>query len=145
MRNAKPKDKLYKLFDGEGLHLLVNPNGSRVWRLAYRFAGKPKQLPFGPYPTVPLVEARQKREEAKRRLLAGEDPSAIRKLEKVAASVSSANTFSTVAVIIDDAHHRREPRRTVLLLIEGPDLSWARSHGSRSRAYPLRSVPLPLP
>ncbi|WP_394116907.1 Arm DNA-binding domain-containing protein [Xanthobacter lutulentifluminis] len=121
------------------MHLLVNPNGSRIWRLAYRFAGKPKQLPFGPYPTVPLVEARQKREEAKRRLLAGEDPSAIRKLEKVAASVSSANTFSTVAVIIDDAHHRREPRRTVLLLIEGPDLSWARSHGSRSRAYPCEA------
>ncbi len=97
LRNAKPKDKPYKLFDGGGLHLLVNPNGSRIWRLAYRFAGKPKQLSFGPYPTVPLVEARQKREEAKRQLLAGEDPSAVRKLEKVAASVSSANTFSAVA------------------------------------------------
>ncbi|MFG1229549.1 tyrosine-type recombinase/integrase [Xanthobacter wiegelii] len=97
LRNAKPKDKPYKLFDGGGLHLLVNPNGSRIWRLAYRFAGKPKQLSFGPYPTVPLVEARQKREESKRQLLAGEDPSAVRKLEKVAASVSSANTFSAVA------------------------------------------------
>ncbi|QRG08724.1 tyrosine-type recombinase/integrase [Xanthobacter dioxanivorans] len=97
LRNAKPKDKPYKLFDGGGLHLLVNPNGSRIWRLAYRFAGKPKQLSFGPYPTVSLAEARQKREEAKKQLLGGEDPSAVRKLEKVAASVSSANTFAAVA------------------------------------------------
>ena len=48
LRNAKPRDNPYKLFHGGGLHLLVNPNGSRIWRLAYRFAGKPKQLSFGP-------------------------------------------------------------------------------------------------
>lgn len=91
LRNAKLKDKPYKLFDGGGLHLLVNPNGSRIWRLAYRFAGKPKQLSFGTYPAVPLVEARQKREEAKRQLVAGEVPSAVRKLEKVAAAVCAAS------------------------------------------------------
>lgn len=97
LRNAKPKEKPYKLFDGGGLHLLVNPNGSRIWRLAYRFAGKPKQLSFGPYPTISLADARQKRDDAKRQLLDGEDPSAARKLARVAASVSSANTFSAVA------------------------------------------------
>lgn len=48
LRNAKPQDKPYKLFDGGGLHLLVNPTGSRIWRLAYRFAEKPKQLSFAP-------------------------------------------------------------------------------------------------
>ncbi|MFG1433409.1 integrase arm-type DNA-binding domain-containing protein [Xanthobacter sp. V2C-8] len=97
LRNAKPKEKSYKLFDGGGLHLLVNPNGSRIWRLAYRFAGKPKQLSFGPYPTTSLSDARQKREEAKKLLLVGQDPSVARKLEKVTASVAAANTFDLIA------------------------------------------------
>ncbi|MEP9380687.1 integrase arm-type DNA-binding domain-containing protein [Aquabacter sp. CN5-332] len=93
LRNAKPKDKPYKLFDGGGLHLLVNPNGSRIWRLAYRFAGKPKQLSFGPYPTTTLVEAREKRHEAKRLLADGQDPSTARKLDKVATAIAAKNTF----------------------------------------------------
>ncbi|OYX72313.1 MAG: hypothetical protein B7Y95_10930 [Rhizobiales bacterium 32-66-11] len=61
LRNAKPKDKPYKLFDGGGLHVLVSPNGSRIWRLAYRFAGKPKQLSFGPCPQVAGRRAAQAR------------------------------------------------------------------------------------
>ncbi|HQS07631.1 MAG: integrase [Rhizobiales bacterium 24-66-13] len=97
LRNAKPKDKPYKLFDGGGLHVLVSPNGSRIWRLAYRFAGKPKQLSFGPYPTTSLADARQKRDEAKKQLLNGEDPSTVRKLDKVAASVAAENTFGAIA------------------------------------------------
>lgn len=94
LRNAKPRDKAYKLFDGGGLHLLVNPNGSRIWRLAYRFAGKPKQISFGPYPTVSLAEAREKREDAKRQLLENKDPTTVRKVEKVTAAISEGNTFS---------------------------------------------------
>ncbi|MFG1413799.1 integrase arm-type DNA-binding domain-containing protein [Xanthobacter sp. VTT E-85241] len=97
LRNAKPKDKPYKLFDGGGLHVLVSPNGSRIWRLAYRFAGKPKQLSFGPYPTTSLADARLKRDEAKKQLLNGEDPSTVRKLDKVAASVAAENTFGAIA------------------------------------------------
>ncbi|MFG1298000.1 tyrosine-type recombinase/integrase [Xanthobacter variabilis] len=97
LRNAKPKEKAYKLFDGGGLHLLVNPNGSRIWRLAYRFAGKPKQLSFGPYPTVSLVDARQKREDAKKLLLDGQDPSTVRKLDKVHAEIAKGNTFGLLA------------------------------------------------
>ncbi len=88
LRNAKPQEKPYKLFEGGGLHLLVNPNGSRIWRLAYRFAGKPKQLSFGPYPTVSLADARQKREDVKKLLLDGQDPSTVRKLDKVRAEVA---------------------------------------------------------
>ncbi|MFG1465482.1 Arm DNA-binding domain-containing protein [Xanthobacter sp. DSM 24535] len=61
LRNAKPKDKPYKLFDGGGLHVLVSPNGSRIWRLAYRFSGKPKQLSFGPSPQVAGRRAPQAR------------------------------------------------------------------------------------
>lgn len=97
LRNAKPKEKAYKLFDGGGLHLVVNPNGSRLWRLAYRFAGKPKQLAFGPYPTTSLADARQKREDAKKLLLDGRDPSAARKLEKINAAISEGNTFECLA------------------------------------------------
>ncbi len=59
LRNAKPKEQPYKLFDGGGLFLYVTPSGSRLWRLAYRFAGKTKQLSFGPYPTISLADARQ--------------------------------------------------------------------------------------
>lgn len=97
LRNAKPKEKAYKLFDGGGLHLLVNPNGSRIWRLAYRFAGKPKQLSFGPYPIVSLADARQKREDAKKLLLDGQDPSAARKLAKVHSEIAKGNTFGLLA------------------------------------------------
>ena len=97
LRTAKPKEKAYKLFDGGGLHLVVNPNGSRLWRLAYRFAGKSKQLAFGPYPTVSLAEARQKREDAKKLLLDGRDPSAARKLDKINAAISEGNTFENLA------------------------------------------------
>lgn len=97
LRNAKPQDKPYKLFDGGGLHLLVNPSGSRIWRLAYRFLGKPKQISFGPYPTVSLADARQKRDEAKKLLLDGQDPSTARKLEKVNATISTGNTFALLS------------------------------------------------
>lgn len=58
---AKPKDKLYKLSDGDSLYLLVNPNGARYWRLRYRVAGKEKLLVIGVYPDVPLADARAKR------------------------------------------------------------------------------------
>ncbi|VAX74578.1 prophage CPS-53 integrase [Enterobacter cloacae] len=71
---AKPKDKPYKLSDGRGLYLLVNPNGKRYWRLKYRVAGKEKLLALGVYPDVTLAEARSKREEAKRALLVGLTP-----------------------------------------------------------------------
>lgn len=97
LRNAKPQDKPYKLFDGGGLHLLVNPSGSRIWRLAYRFLGKPKQISFGPYPTGSRADARQKRDEAKKLLLDGQDPSTARKLEKVNATISTGNTFALLA------------------------------------------------
>jgi hypothetical protein len=62
---AKPKDKPYKLADGGGLYLLVNPNGARYWRLKYRVAGKEKLLALGVYPDVTLADARAKRDEAK--------------------------------------------------------------------------------
>lgn len=75
-RAAKPAASAQKLFDGGGLFLFVTPQGSKLWRMAYRLAGKQKTASFGPYPLIGLAEARQKRDELKLKLLAGEDPSA---------------------------------------------------------------------
>lgn len=97
IRNAKPKAQAYKLFDGGGLFLFVTPTGSRLWRLAYRFAGKAKQLSFGPYPTISLADARQKREEAKRVLADGQDPSVVRQRAKIEAAATAENTFGLIA------------------------------------------------
>ncbi|EMM1628084.1 DUF4102 domain-containing protein [Klebsiella pneumoniae] len=71
VETSKAKDKPYKLSDGGGLYLLVNPNGSRYWRLKYRVAGKEKSLALGVYPDVSLADARQKRAGAKKVLAAG--------------------------------------------------------------------------
>jgi integrase len=73
-RAAKADGKPTKLFDGGGLFLYITPTGSKTWRLAYRVDGKPQTLSFGPYPSVGLAEARQKRDQAKARLRDGADP-----------------------------------------------------------------------
>lgn len=72
-RAAKPGAKPIKLFDGYGLHLYVAPTGSKVWRMAYRQAGKPQTHTFGPYPLLSLADARQRRDELRRKLLDGVD------------------------------------------------------------------------
>ncbi|MBV6486209.1 MAG: Prophage integrase IntS [Pseudorhodoplanes sp.] len=94
---ARPKEKPYKLSDGAGLHLLVETNGSKLWRFRYRFAGRENMLTFGPYPIVSLADARAKRDEARRLLVDGTDPSAKRKQEKQAATVAADNTFGAIA------------------------------------------------
>lgn len=75
IRSLKPDVKPRKYFDGGGLFLFVPTNGSKLWRMAYRFDGKSKLLSFGEYPTVSLKDARERREEAKRMLSRGIDPS----------------------------------------------------------------------
>lgn len=95
-RNARAAPKLRKLSDGGGLQLWVQPSGGRLWRLAYRFAGKQKLLAFGVYPAVSLAEARQARDEAKRLLAAGVDPAQAKK-EAKAYRQEVENTFRTVA------------------------------------------------
>jgi hypothetical protein len=89
VRNAKPSAKPRKLSDGGGLHMLIQPTGSKLWRLAYRFAGKQKTLALGVYPAVPLEEARRRRDEAKRLLARSIDPSVQRKADKNAGKDSS--------------------------------------------------------
>ena len=93
VRAAKPATKDAKLFDERGLYLLVCPNGSKLWRLKYRFSGREKLLSLGAYPDIGLKGARDAREGARKLLATGVDPSSRRKLEKMA----RANTFETVA------------------------------------------------
>ena len=95
--NAKPQPKAYKLFDGEGLYLLVLPDGAKYWRLKYRFAGREKLLSFGVYPAVSLKQARDRRTKAKAALADGRDPSAERKAEKRSQRVAAANTLQAIA------------------------------------------------
>lgn len=91
-RGIKPTDKAQKLFDGGSLFLYVSPKGAKVWRLAYRVNGKPQTLVIGPYPAVTLQEARQKRDEAKAVLRAGQDPNAARKATRNAVTLTEAHT-----------------------------------------------------
>ena len=66
IKNAKPREKAYKLSDEKGLFLLVTPAGGKYWRLKYRFGGKEKQLALGVSPEVSLAEAREKRDKARK-------------------------------------------------------------------------------
>lgn len=94
---SKPKEKPYKLSDGGGLFLLINPNGSRYWRMKYRIAGKEKLLAIGVYPDVSLADARLKREEAKKVIAAGGDPTLNKQQEKLARQGGASNTFEGIA------------------------------------------------
>lgn len=97
IRAAKPGERTIKLSDGGGLQLWIEPDGGKRWRLAYRFAGKQKTLALGVYPSIGLKAARAARDDAKRLLDEGQDPSVAKKVAKLAAVDASANTFDAVA------------------------------------------------
>ncbi|ANV99319.1 tyrosine-type recombinase/integrase [Bradyrhizobium icense] len=94
---AKPKDKPYKLSDGNGLHLLIETSGSKLWRFRYQFDRKEKMLSLGSYPDISIAQARTKRDEARAVLATGVDPARKREQDKVTASIAAANTFGVVA------------------------------------------------
>lgn len=99
IRKATPHDKPYKLSDGGGMYLEVMPTGAKYWRLKYRVAGKEKRFALGVYPVVSLASARQGREEARKLLLQGVDPSAARQEAKQARAeviALAGDTFETV-------------------------------------------------
>ena len=79
IQNAKPSQKPFKLADGDGLFLIIQPNGSKLWRLRYFYLGKERSLSIGSYPSVTLADARAKRGEAKQQIVAGTDPSVKKK------------------------------------------------------------------
>ena len=97
VRKAASRERPYKLADGGGLHVLVQPNGNKYWRFKYRHAGKEKLLSFGRYPIITLADARRRRDEAKKLLSAGTDPSHQRKLDKITVATAAQNTFGAVA------------------------------------------------
>ena len=97
VKNARATDKPLKLSDGGGLFLLVQSNGAKYWRLAYRVTGKQKTLALGVYPEVSLSDARERREEARKQLANGADPSAVKKAKKAAGVALAANSFEIVA------------------------------------------------
>jgi Arm DNA-binding domain len=99
VRGAKPATAPRKLSDGGGLFLLVTPKpaGSKLWRLAYRFGGKQKALALGIYPSISLLQARSARDEAKKLLARGIDPSVQRRTERLTQKAVVNDSFRAVA------------------------------------------------
>lgn len=115
IKASKPGPKPYKLTDEKGLFLLINPNGSKYWRLKYRFAGKEKMLALGVYPEVTMKIARERRDEARKQLAQRIDPGQQRKILKTLNFERASNSFEAVAVEWFDKHKD----------------SWATGHSSK--------------
>src|SRR5688572_28471280 len=98
IRAAKPKARPYKLYDSDGLFLIINPNGSKWWRQRYRYAGKEQMLSLGVYGEIGLAEARDKSREMRKSIARDLDPSAQRKYRRVALVDAQANTFKNIAL-----------------------------------------------
>ncbi|WP_270292731.1 tyrosine-type recombinase/integrase [Enterobacter ludwigii] len=96
VRSAKPHEKEYTLVDGDGMFLLIHPNGSKYWRFRFRFGGKQHLMAFGVYPETSLAGARQKREEARKLVAAGIDPREHKRAVKEE-QAKEAITFESVA------------------------------------------------
>lgn len=125
VESAKPRQKPYKVADEKGLYLLVQPTGSKWWRLKYRYGarrdGKPgqaeKMLSLGVYPDVSLKRARERRDEARQLLADGVDPAAQRKADEHAQRIAHLHTFEAVATAWMDRNR----------------LKWTESHAMRTR------------
>ncbi len=98
IKAAKPSQKPYKLFDGRGLYMLINPDGSRWWRFKYRYGGKEKLLALGTYPDTGLKKARDRHGDARQLLGDGIDPCAAKQAEKLKRADRAAGSFEAVAL-----------------------------------------------
>lgn len=115
IRTLKPGDKSYKRADDRGLYIEVYPFGTKQWRFKYRFLDKEKRISLGAYPEVSLAQARKKRDACREQLEAGIDPSAVRKRDKLTATLASANTFKAVAEEYIDTKLRQEGKAQVTI------------------------------
>lgn len=106
IRNARPQEKPYRLFDERGLYIEIRPTGAKYWRLKYRIGGKEKLLALGVYPEVSLKAARAARDEARAQVRAGEDPSLARKAKRQQVAADAALTFRAVA---SEWHKKKSP------------------------------------
>lgn len=95
--SAQPRDRDYKLLDGDGLFLLVRPGGRKLWRFNYRYLGKQRTLTLGSYPAIGLADARDRRADARRLIASGRDPSHEVKLIAAQAAIAEADSFKLVA------------------------------------------------
>lgn len=118
LRTLKPTGKPYKVSDAGGLHVLVGPSGTRLWRISYRYLGRQKTLALGAYPVVSLAAARAARDDAKRLLAQGMDPAEAKKGEERRKRVAAGHTFRVVA---EEWFRTRERR-------------WVESYSSRLRS-----------
>jgi integrase len=98
IKNTKPKAKTYRIYDERSLYLEVSPKGGKWWRFKYRFRDKEKRISLGTYPDVSLSVARERRDDARRLVSEGLDPSEQKKLQRASDQVLSANSFSKVAL-----------------------------------------------
>ncbi|HNK16648.1 MAG TPA: integrase arm-type DNA-binding domain-containing protein, partial [Nitrospira sp.] len=127
VRQAKPKDRDYKLSDAEGLHLFVAKSGHRSWRLKYRFAGKERRLILGSYPAVSLKEARERKCEARKLLGEGRDPGVEAKKQAVQRAAASANTFESLArtwFAVQEARWTQVHAKDVIQSLENEIFPW---------------------
>lgn len=118
IRAARPGERVAKLSDGGGLQLWIMPNGSKLWRLAYRFGGRQKKLAMGAYPDMTLAAARDERAAAKQLLAMGTDPSQQKRVNKLALAANQANTFSVLADELLDKKRREGKAPNTLFKLE---------------------------
>ena len=97
IRKAKPAAKPYKVADSQGLYLVVNPHGSKLWRVKYRIHGVERKLSIGPYPDITLAAAREARDAARKQVASSIDPNAAKRQARIEASIRAGNTFVSVA------------------------------------------------
>ena len=97
IRNAKPKTKEYTLSDGDGLHILIKPSGSKLWRFRFSMSSKPDTMSFGIYPEITLLEARKKRTEARSLVARGINPKIHQAEKRAEYEAANVNTFEKVA------------------------------------------------
>jgi len=122
-RNAKPKEKAYKLSDGAGMYLEVAPSGSKYWRLKYRILKKEKRLALGVYPEISLAEAREKRDGAKKLIREGIDPIEHKRQKKATAIQNAENTFQAVALEWFGVNEERWSKKYAQKVIRGLELN----------------------
>ncbi|MEZ6012670.1 MAG: Arm DNA-binding domain-containing protein, partial [Hyphomonas sp.] len=114
IRSLKPEDKPRRYTDGGNLFVEVRPNGSKLWRYAYKFDGKQKLMALGPYPDISLAKAREKRTEARALLLDGIDPMLQAKVDKLEQKALTEDTFSALAAELLDKNRREGLAETTL-------------------------------
>ena len=127
IRNVKPSDKRQRLFDSKGLYMEVAPSGGKWWRFKYRIDGKEKRISLGTYPDVSLSEARDNRDDARKLVSKGVDPSEHRKAQKVTRREKVTNNFENIA---REWHTKQSPSwsnkhaETVLTRLENNIFPW---------------------